>query len=115
MVDKEPAFEQRLRADGTYKRNPHQGGNDPPYTEATREESVNLTKQALRVDPGSRGDSEPEAGLSLLGLARRAESRPKAAGVSTLRGSTVCERDKGEVYTAGHVASLRGMEAWHRR
>ena len=30
------------------KRNPRQSGRDPPYTEAVSDESVNLTKQALR-------------------------------------------------------------------
>jgi hypothetical protein len=30
------------------KRNPRQSGHDPPYTEAVSDESVNLTKQALR-------------------------------------------------------------------
>ncbi len=36
---------------GADKRNPRQGGHDPPYTEAVSEESVNLTKQALLEEP----------------------------------------------------------------
>jgi hypothetical protein len=47
MVDAEPPFEQRLRAEGAEQRELHGGGHDPPDTEAAGERSVNLTKQAL--------------------------------------------------------------------
>src|SRR5215208_5973547 len=48
MVDAEPPFEQRLRAEGAEQRELHGGGHDPPDTEAAGEGSVNLTKQALK-------------------------------------------------------------------
>ena len=50
VVDAEPPFEQRLRAEGTEQRDVHRGGHDPPDTEAAGEGSVNLTKQALTDD-----------------------------------------------------------------
>lgn len=48
MVNEEPPLEQRLRAAGAEQRELHGGGHDPPYTEVAGEETVNLTKQALK-------------------------------------------------------------------
>src|SRR5215211_3108200 len=49
MVDAEPPFEQSLRAADADKRDLHRGRYDPPDIDATREESVNLVKQALKA------------------------------------------------------------------
>ncbi len=43
MINAEPPFEQRLRADGADQRDLHRGGHDAPDAEATREVSMNLT------------------------------------------------------------------------
>src|SRR5215216_3469219 len=48
VANMKPPFEQGLRAEGADQRDVHQGGDDPPDTEAAGEERVNLTKQALR-------------------------------------------------------------------
>src|SRR5215212_10598254 len=48
VANTKPPFEQGLRAEGADQRDVHQGGDDPPDTEAAGEERVNLTKQALR-------------------------------------------------------------------
>src|SRR5215210_6668368 len=47
VANTKPPFEQGLRAEGADQRDVHQGGDDPPDTEAAGEERVNLTKQAL--------------------------------------------------------------------
>ncbi len=52
VVDTEPPFEQRLRADGAEQRDLHRGGHDPPDVEAAGEGNVNLTEHALRVTYG---------------------------------------------------------------
>src|SRR5215212_7848967 len=55
VANTKPPFEQGLRAEGADQRDVHQGGDDPPDTEAAGEERVNLTKQALRLcAPASR-------------------------------------------------------------
>src|SRR5215211_517658 len=46
-----PPFEQGLRAEGAEQRDLHQGGDDPPDTEAAGEGRLNLTKQALTSPP----------------------------------------------------------------
>jgi DNA invertase Pin-like site-specific DNA recombinase len=48
MADAEPPFEQRLRAEGAEQRDLHRGGDDPPHLDAAGENSMNLTKRALR-------------------------------------------------------------------
>ena len=49
MVDTEPALEQRLRAAGADQRDAHRGGDDPAHTQAASENSMSLTKWALKI------------------------------------------------------------------
>src|SRR5215213_4909118 len=70
MADREPPFEQRLRAEGAEQRELHGGGHDPPDTEAAGEGSVNLTKQALRLIYANKQKTDEVDAENLARLAR---------------------------------------------
>src|ERR687890_278526 len=78
VANTKPPFEQGLRAEGADQRDVHQGGDDPPDTEAAGEERVNLTKQALRrfryaVDDDHLRAPSTVRPLSYLDLPQRLE------------------------------------------
>src|SRR5215213_1628463 len=78
VANTKPPFEQGLRAEGAEQRDVHQGGDDPPDTEAAGEERVNLTKQALRrfryaVDDDHLRAPSTVRPLSFLDLPQRLE------------------------------------------
>src|SRR5215210_3115094 len=78
VANTKPPFEQGLRAEGADQRDVHQGGDDPPDTEAASEGRVNLTKQALRrfryaVDDDHLRAPSTVRPLSYLDLPQRLE------------------------------------------